>query len=420
MVNIYVFNPSNKLRLLSKLLLQASKRILKSVHSDTAMGLTAPTRPVKANISCTNSAEYDLDFKKPPRPLEKPVRDPEYYKDESQGGFCIFQVENRLFRVHRFFLMREPSALEDMLRFPEKSFNNHGSSDDNPIVLSDTAEQFRDLLWALYARPSDLQKLSDHGDIGKLLNISEMAHKYFIGSFRTWSVQCIYTLAKDGYGPLRNASSEVFARILSIATASGHEKLLDVLTKKLMSRILWHNMSPDPILPIAEKNELRRVQGICYYRQLTKMERDTPRHSYSSGSQLAIPLHISVDKRKRFFRAHNQLVKLWEQLRSNPPMFGRDGCPSHGLCLDTWMHLWNEAGSSAEILRYGPADVLGRLKTFMIYLRHSMNETPAINEPCMLSALETIAMIRDKIIENLMEYFEPGMCADLLPSLHVV
>ena len=275
-------------------------------------------------------------------------------------------------------------------------------------------------LFVAYSRPSDLQKLPDHGDIGKLLNIAEMSNKYCIGSFRTWSVQCIYTLAKDGNGPLRNAPSEVFARILSIAAASGHEKLLEVLTKKLMSRILGHNMPPDLVLPIAEKYELRRLQGICYYRQLTKMERDTPRHSYNSGSQLAIPLHISVDKRKRFFRAHDQLVGLWEQLRSNPPMFGRDGCPSHGLCLDTWMHLWNEAGSSAEILHYGPADVLGRLKTFMVYLRHSMNETPAINEPCMLSALETIAMIRDKIIENLMEYFEPGMCAETISSLRVV
>ena len=47
--------------------------------------------------------------------------------------------------------MREPSTLEDMLRYPPKRYNNYGISDDNPVVLPDRVDQFRDLLWALYA-----------------------------------------------------------------------------------------------------------------------------------------------------------------------------------------------------------------------------------------------------------------------------
>jgi hypothetical protein len=47
--------------------------------------------------------------------------------------------------------MREPSMFEDMLRYPKKRYNNSGTSDDNPVVLPDRVDQFRDLLWALYA-----------------------------------------------------------------------------------------------------------------------------------------------------------------------------------------------------------------------------------------------------------------------------
>jgi len=241
----------------------------------------------------------------------------------------------------------------------------------------------------------------------RLLNIAEMSSKYSIASFWAWSVERIYTLARDANGPLRNVPAETCARTLKIAATSGNEKFLEVVIKKLMTRILWHNMSPEPILPIAEKYALRQLRGICYYRQLSTMERDTPYFNQSGVSQLAVPLTFSVEKRIGFFHAHHSLVATWERLRTNPPMFQQAGCQSHGLCLDTWAHLWHEAASSAQMLRYGPADVLGKLKTLMICLRNSMNEMPAISVQCTLTALETISGIRDEIIADLMDYFEP-------------
>ncbi|KAF8630486.1 hypothetical protein AX15_002881 [Amanita polypyramis BW_CC] len=406
MVNIYLFKPSQKVRFLSKLLFQATRRILKNVQTDSTMGLATA---VKVNIAYSPS-DFSFKSRKSSTVLEKPVRDPEYYKDESQGGFCVFQVENKLFRVHRFFLMREPSAFEDMLRYPQKRFSDNGASDDNPVVLSDRAEQFRDLLWALYARPSDIQKLSDPRltpPFDRLLNVAEMSNKYCIASFKSWSVEGLYNLARDSNGPLRSAPADVCARLLKIAIISNHKKLFEVVSNKLMSRILWHEMSPEPILPIAEKYGLRQLQGICYYRQLINMERATPYFRQSDGSQLAVPLTFSVEKRMRLFHARHTLVQLWERLRTNPPLFQQATCLSHGLCLDTWTDLWQEAATSTHMLRYGPADVLGRLKTLMIYLRNTMNETPSISVQCTLSALETIAMIRDEIIADLMNYFEP-------------
>ncbi|KAF8625906.1 hypothetical protein AX17_006632 [Amanita inopinata Kibby_2008] len=410
MVNIYVFNPSHKLRFLSKLFYQGTKRILKNVQVDAPAGLPATARPRKANIAYPQGSDFSFELSSTTSALRKPIRDPDYYKDENQGGFCIFRVENTLFRVHRFFLTREPSAFEDMLSFPQKRFSNNGTCDENPIVLSDKVEQFRDLLWALYALPHELHRVSDPHVIPpleKLLNIAEMSNKYCFASFESWSVERIYALAKDTSGPLRNASPRVYARVLTVAVLSDHPKLLEMVTKKLISRILWHNMPPEPILPIADKYGLRELQGICYYRQLTSMERDSPYYSSNSNSsQLAIPLTFSVEKRVRYFSAHRSLVELWERLRSSPPSFYHDGCPSHGHCLITLTHLWYEVGSSVQTLQYGPADVLGKLKILMINLRNAMNNTPTISVQCTLSALEAIAMTRDEIIGDLIDYFQ--------------
>jgi hypothetical protein len=168
MVNLYLFKPAQKFRILSNVLFQTTRRILRNVlHTESAMGLAAASRSLKANIAYS-ATERSLKFSQ--KTLVKPIRDPEYYKDESQGGFCVFQVENNLFKVtlvsvtlncsscltncfkvHRFFLMREPSTLEDILRYPHKRYSNYGMSDDNPVVLPDRVDQFRDLLWALYA-----------------------------------------------------------------------------------------------------------------------------------------------------------------------------------------------------------------------------------------------------------------------------
>ncbi len=162
----------------------------------------------------------------------------------------------------------------------------------------------------------------------RLLNIAEMSSKYSIASFWAWSVERIYTLARDANGPLRNVPAETCARTLKIAATSGNEKFLEVVIKKLMTRILWHNMSPEPILPIAEKYALRQLRGICYYRQLSTMERDTPYFNQSGVSQLAVPLTFSVEKRIGFFHAHHSLVATWERLRTNPPMFQQAGSAS--------------------------------------------------------------------------------------------
>ncbi|KAH9949295.1 hypothetical protein B0H21DRAFT_147599 [Amylocystis lapponica] len=81
--------------------------------------------------------------------MEKNMRHPKYYL---QGGDIHFQVENFLFRVHRYFFERESAWFREKLAVPAPAGQNpRGSSDMNPYVLDDVPERdFSRFLWVFY------------------------------------------------------------------------------------------------------------------------------------------------------------------------------------------------------------------------------------------------------------------------------
>jgi hypothetical protein len=62
------------------------------------------------------------------------------------------QVENILFRVHRYFFTRDSAFFRDKLPHPPPPGEfTKGSSDGNPFVLEDTLRiDFERLLWVFY------------------------------------------------------------------------------------------------------------------------------------------------------------------------------------------------------------------------------------------------------------------------------
>lgn len=62
------------------------------------------------------------------------------------------QVENTLFRVHRFFLKRDSAYFRNKLPHPPSPGDvTKGSSDNNPLDLEDTLKvDFERLLWVFY------------------------------------------------------------------------------------------------------------------------------------------------------------------------------------------------------------------------------------------------------------------------------
>lgn len=103
MANLYLFNPANKLRFLSTLVLQVSKRILRNIQPQMTKipDLDAERTQAKFNIKVFDLVDTDLRHVHASQ--EGLFRDMEYYKDEKDAGLCVFRVENTLFKVQLAF-----------------------------------------------------------------------------------------------------------------------------------------------------------------------------------------------------------------------------------------------------------------------------------------------------------------------------
>jgi hypothetical protein len=162
MAHLYVINPARKLRLLTTLFYRGSRRILgivdaKSLPSNTSKNANS-TSMFKAALGEILIRECE------------PIQDEVYYK-HSDAGYCVFQVENTLFKVilffcinsecgphlspsklHRVLLTREHSAFYDMFSLAQPDdADGTGIYTPQAVFLSDAVQQFRDFLWALYA-----------------------------------------------------------------------------------------------------------------------------------------------------------------------------------------------------------------------------------------------------------------------------
>ena len=258
------------------------------------------------------------------------------------------------------------------------------------------------------SRPTDLFSESR---LDRLLNVLELANKYCFSSLESWTVDRIYILANKTNDLLRSASSALLTRILHLAVLSNHRKLQDLVTQNLICRILWYNTRPETILPIAEMHGLRTLQGVCYYRQLVKLERmsnvcDQDAGSYRGSIKTQFPENMGVETRLRFLSAHESLLSLWTQIRSSPPPFSTDDCPFHDKCQCTWQAIWDEALEVDQVFFYGSADLLGRLKSILFCARKMLADTMRMSTTCKLAALESLSILRDEIIEGMLTHFE--------------
>lgn len=412
MVNIYAFNPSHKLRFLSAFLQRASKRIRENIQNSQqthhrAAALKLPDIDADPSRAPFNLKVFDLvDTNSRYVPQGGLFRDIEYYKDEREAGLCVFRVEDTLFKVHKCYLIREPCAFADMFSLP---FVKESQSDDpiRAIPLSDTAEQFRDLLWALYAVPAQLcaPPENDAAFLGRLLNIALLASKYCIVSYEAWALDRILTLAQNPNLFLRQASPELCARALHVASLCDHRHLMDIIVQRLVARMLWSDLNRQPILHVAIRLGIPILQGVAYYRDLVDLERA---HQDKGGGLTFLPSVPHEEQRLRLFSAYQSLVSLWDRIRTKPPAFEIDDhtCSEHSVCIATWTKLWSSVASSEQTTKHGVVDVLGRLKSMMIQLKKAMMESrTGMSLGCTLSALESITTARDDIVDGLIDHF---------------
>lgn len=411
MVYIHVLNPLHRLRRLTKCWTRGWKAALPETTTlSTPEVECAPTDPVQEPI-------YDIRLSG-----SKPHYDREYYANNEEGSFCVFLVEDTLFRVHRCYLVREPSVFADMLTLPQSTERRAEGNQDATIHLFDAADQFRDLLWALYAPPCRLTLFgggaTDDIALGRLLNIAELAIKYCLASYEEWAMTKIYhhLTHSGGSSFLRTACASFCSRILNVAVLSVHEPLWSLVEERLVSRILWSgDREIDDVLKVATYHGLPRLRGAIHYRFLLdylKGEKATETLSgENASSRPDFSLIENARQRETLESAFDSLSQATNLSSVVPPLEDRL-CPQHDECTRVWTRVWEDA--HREALRLGgpgfhsKVDLLGRLKMMVSYLRKALPGEGQMSITCTMTALETVAEAREDVINSLIGHFELG------------
>lgn len=414
MVHIQVINPLQKLRQLSRMF-RLSKHIVLASMEERSPGL----HQAREERCYSDTTIQDQVVYKPDELSHPTIRcDPEYYKHGDEGGFCVFLVENTLFRVHRCYLIREPSVFADMFRMPQPLETLDGRSDENAIYLSDTAAQFRDLLWALYAPPSQLSLYSKNCDplpLERLLNVVELSLKYCVTSYEEWAIERIDQLVQGPSSILREASPVICARILNVAILSRRQALSQLVEHQIISRILWSGqVDLVAIQRVAEHHGLRRLRGVVYYKTLINLAGRPAREGGVHGDVKEPPTYpesalTPEPKLREASRAYHSLAAMHSGLSKDVPRLDGHGCASHDECLQAWTKTWEEAVEQCEAEEWENRgtveniDVLGRLKEILIRLRRALPGIDEMSVTCTLTALEAIGTVMDKVLDELMD-----------------
>lgn len=118
-----------------------------------------------------------------------PMRHEKYYID---SGDVVFQVESTLFRVHRYFFVRESPVFRDMLALPAPILSDiEGTSDERPIHLPQISRtEFENFLWVFY----NPRYSHDDATVEVWTSILSLAHRWDFPevralAFRTLSEQ---------------------------------------------------------------------------------------------------------------------------------------------------------------------------------------------------------------------------------------
>jgi len=306
-------------------------------------------------------------------------------------------VENTLFNVHRTILSKDSSSFSSMFSLPQGDKPAEGQSDDNPVILiGDTASQFRNFLWALYALPHEvLQVHSNPANLTRLIDIASISNKYSFKSIETWALDVIvdtvtrrssssqFPLAGLCHAPPHSptqahtlppqlTNNEQIVALVRLAQMCQHERLLNTMVESLRRHMGSSLLNAYMAMTLADELDLRVLRGAAYLEVMQKavvVVRRAGPGPVEGEIDADGRLVVSATQQMRLLSGYYRLTMAWEQLRTVPPNF--DHASSCGVnwhqsgCIQSWQEFWREKSKSDSVLTLGLADVLGRLRAML-------------------------------------------------------
>ncbi|KAJ7105071.1 hypothetical protein C8R43DRAFT_1047099 [Mycena crocata] len=339
---------------------------------------------------------------KPHSAHNKPIRDDTYFFDD---GDCIFLVDGILFKLHKWFLCRDPDSMfRGMFSIPQGSLQ---MALDPILLFDDSAEEFRAICWVVYTLPDEIHAQTTRGaDIRTLMNVSKMCHKYTFPVFESWALDMILIQCRPPLRCLATCPPDVLDRLMGLSTSHNVE-LLRLVEVAWISRLRTGELQFCDALAAGEKYGRRQFQGEMYYELNKQIHLQpsifTPGHVFSA-------FNLNDKQTNRLLSGHVALSSFWTHVREDPLPPRAGGCTSesHHHCMSIWDRIPWDAESSDVIMG------LSRAREFL-------SKDPASNpfRPHPFSLLTTqcvqerILSLGDKHATDISSYFlgpEIGLC----------
>ncbi|KIP10202.1 hypothetical protein PHLGIDRAFT_65999 [Phlebiopsis gigantea 11061_1 CR5-6] len=360
-----------------------------------------------------------------------PSRDPTYYIFD---GNSVLLVESTLFRVHRSTLTKDRSAFETMFQLSSETDSSRsessvtiameGESDDNPIRLQgDTADEFRALLWALYALPHELLiAMTPEANSAQLVALARITNKYQFRSLEQWALGALnsYYTRSGAFddvptthppslplGPLPAHGAGApppqpsLTQLTELAALCERFDLLDAIVAR-WKRLIGEGKDLAQAICVGERFNLRGVLGLAYHAMMLKGKTAWDADAY-----------LSREQRVRLLCGYYALNKLSDALPANPPVLTHTArCTSQQRCVKAFAGVWKmilETGT--QMIPFQREDVLGRILFAEGVMKALVkDEIPSQGtmdgmQQCKENALFAVSMKFREIKDSLADYF---------------
>jgi hypothetical protein len=325
----------------------------------------------------------------------------------------VLLVDHALFKVHRSMLTKDNSSFEEMFSLDEVRSNLspdqqlEGQDDDNPIHLQgDTSDEFRALLWSLYALPAELVQLSSpdgYLNTMRFIHLARIAHKYQFRTTERWALQVLITYTKR----TDSQNTSCLEQLTEVASLCACPELLNDAVARWKT-LLAQGRDVALAIGLGERLGLKKLTGLAYHKMMI------------AGRSIwdADPI-LTRSQKVRLLSGYYTLSHLCESLPSQPPSFSHDSsCVVARCCAATWLNLWKvitsdkEDGFSDQVTKLQPGDLLGRVMMAESILRALVDcDIPrngmmdGMHEICGELALKAVQKKVREVQKQLVDYF---------------
>jgi hypothetical protein len=151
-------------------------------------------------------------------------------------------------------------------------------------------------------------------------------------------------------------------RILRMAMVINDRPLWKSLIFSLTEKLMDGTLAPTEILVIADRLQIRTLQGVAYYAQLMQLQKNN-----SDVDLFPANFPLEKDQRIRLLTGYWSLMKRWEHLQDNPISIEQSpSCPAHihtTNCRPNWDRQWRTYARDPLVTQHPSADILWKIQT---------------------------------------------------------